>query len=137
MLLKWAGGKRQLLPALRRFYPPAFNRCIEPFFGSAAVFFDFLGVGRSGAHDAVLRGSKVHACASSAPRSTACSTSRAPAISCTSIRHMLRSAARRRSRRIPPSRFDGHDQQALQRVVIELARRGCQVVLSNSTADEI
>ena len=39
-LLKWAGGKRQLLPHLRRFYPPAFNRYIEPFFGSGAVFFD-------------------------------------------------------------------------------------------------
>ena len=39
-LLKWAGGKRQLLPQLRRFYPPTFNRYIEPFFGSGAVFFD-------------------------------------------------------------------------------------------------
>jgi DNA adenine methylase len=39
-LLKWAGGKRQLLPALRGFYPVAFNRYIEPFFGSGAVFFD-------------------------------------------------------------------------------------------------
>jgi DNA adenine methylase len=39
-LLKWAGGKRQLLPALRRFYPAEFNRYWEPFLGSAAVFFD-------------------------------------------------------------------------------------------------
>ena len=39
-LLKWAGGKRQLLPTLRGFYPVAFNRYIEPFFGSGAVFFD-------------------------------------------------------------------------------------------------
>lgn len=39
-LLKWAGGKRQLLPQLRRFYPRSFNRYIEPFFGSGAVFFD-------------------------------------------------------------------------------------------------
>ena len=39
-LLKWAGGKRQLLPALRGFYPVGFNRYIEPFFGSGAVFFD-------------------------------------------------------------------------------------------------
>ena len=45
-LLKWAGGKRQLLPCLRRFYPPAFNRYIEPFFGSGAVFFDLHGSGR-------------------------------------------------------------------------------------------
>ena len=45
-LLKWAGGKRQLLPYLRRFYPPTFNRYIEPFFGSGAVFFDLHGAGR-------------------------------------------------------------------------------------------
>jgi DNA adenine methylase len=45
-LLKWAGGKRQLLPALRGFYPVAFNRYIEPFFGSGAVFFDLHAEGR-------------------------------------------------------------------------------------------
>ena len=45
-LLKWAGGKRQLLPALRGFYPVAFNRYIEPFFGSGAVFFDLHAAGR-------------------------------------------------------------------------------------------
>jgi DNA adenine methylase len=39
-ILKWAGGKRQLLPVLRRFYPPAFDRYIEPFLGSGAVFLD-------------------------------------------------------------------------------------------------
>ncbi len=39
-ILKWAGGKRQLLPALRRFYPPAFDRYVEPFLGSGAVFLD-------------------------------------------------------------------------------------------------
>jgi len=39
-LLKWAGGKRQLLPALRPYYPVAFTRYIEAFFGSGAVFFD-------------------------------------------------------------------------------------------------
>jgi len=39
-LLKWAGGKRQLLPVLRRFYPRTFRRYWEPFLGSAAVFFD-------------------------------------------------------------------------------------------------
>ena len=38
--MKWAGGKRQLLPALRTFYPANFNRYWEPFLGSAAVFFD-------------------------------------------------------------------------------------------------
>lgn len=45
-LLKWAGGKRQLLPALRGFYPVVFNRYIEPFFGSGAVFFDLQASGR-------------------------------------------------------------------------------------------
>jgi DNA adenine methylase len=39
-LLKWAGGKRQLLPALSLHYPTRFTRYIEPFFGSGAVFFD-------------------------------------------------------------------------------------------------
>lgn len=53
-LLKWAGGKRQLLPHLRRFYPPDFNRYIEPFFGSGAVFFDLYGSGRLRGHDVVL-----------------------------------------------------------------------------------
>lgn len=45
-LLKWAGGKRQLLPALRSYYPVAFSRYIEPFFGSGAVFFDLHAMGR-------------------------------------------------------------------------------------------
>lgn len=53
-LLKWAGGKRQLLPHLRRFYPPAFNRYIEPFFGSGAVFFDLHAAGRLRDRDVVL-----------------------------------------------------------------------------------
>ena len=44
--LKWAGGKRQLLPALRLHYPTSFDRYIEPFLGSGAVFFDLCGSGR-------------------------------------------------------------------------------------------
>jgi DNA adenine methylase len=52
--LKWAGGKRQLLPQLRRFYPPSFNRYIEPFFGSGAVFFDLYGSSRLRDRDVVL-----------------------------------------------------------------------------------
>ena len=39
-ILKWAGGKRQLLPTLRRYYPAAFSRYVEPFLGSGAVFLD-------------------------------------------------------------------------------------------------
>lgn len=38
--LKWAGGKRQLLPRLREFYPPSPGAYFEPFVGSGAVFFD-------------------------------------------------------------------------------------------------
>jgi DNA adenine methylase len=38
--LKWAGGKRQLLPTLRRFYPANIERYFEPFLGSGAMFFD-------------------------------------------------------------------------------------------------
>ena len=45
-LLKWAGGKRQLLPALRRYYPADFDRYAEPFTGSGAVFFDLYAEGR-------------------------------------------------------------------------------------------
>ena len=45
-LLKWAGGKRQLLPVLAEHYPSTFSRYIEPFVGSGAVFFDLLNSGR-------------------------------------------------------------------------------------------
>jgi DNA adenine methylase len=44
-LLKWAGGKRQLLPHIQPHYPSEFDRYIEPFFGSGAVFFDLYGAG--------------------------------------------------------------------------------------------
>lgn len=53
-LLKWVGGKRQLLPRLRRFYPASFNRYVEPFLGSGAVFFDLHRAGRLRDHEAVL-----------------------------------------------------------------------------------
>jgi DNA adenine methylase len=39
-ILKWAGGKRQLLPILRHHYPPTLERYLEPFLGSGAVFLD-------------------------------------------------------------------------------------------------
>ena len=40
--LKWAGGKRQILPYLREFYPESFAVYREPFLGSGAVFFDLV-----------------------------------------------------------------------------------------------
>lgn len=38
-IVKWAGGKTQLLPELLRLVPERFNRYIEPFFGGGALFF--------------------------------------------------------------------------------------------------
>lgn len=40
--MKWVGGKRQLLPALRRCYPHSFGTYFEPFLGSGAVYFDLV-----------------------------------------------------------------------------------------------
>src|SRR5437870_4105815 len=53
-LLKWAGGKRQLLPKIRPFYPKDFDRYIEPFVGSGAVFFDLHESGHLRDRDVVL-----------------------------------------------------------------------------------
>lgn len=52
-ILKWAGGKRQLLPRLRDYYPRAFSRYLEPFLGSGAVFLDLHNAG-------ALDGREVH-----------------------------------------------------------------------------
>jgi DNA adenine methylase len=52
--LKWAGGKRQLLTELRRFYPPTIKRYFEPFVGSGAVFFDLSAGGKLQAATATL-----------------------------------------------------------------------------------
>jgi DNA adenine methylase len=38
--VKWAGGKRQLLPELQRHVPERFGRYIEPFVGGGALFFE-------------------------------------------------------------------------------------------------
>jgi DNA adenine methylase len=48
------GGKRQLLPVLRRFYPESIGAYYEPFLGSGAVFFDLAGRGAINGHGAVL-----------------------------------------------------------------------------------
>ena len=39
-ILKWAGGKRQLLDALYDRFPESYDRYHEPFVGGGAVFFD-------------------------------------------------------------------------------------------------
>ena len=52
--LKWVGGKRQLLPVLRRFYPATVGTYFEPFLGSGAVFFDLAARGVLNGHGAVL-----------------------------------------------------------------------------------
>lgn len=44
--LKWAGGKTQLLPQLERFFPHEIPAYVEPFLGSAAVFFHLYGKGQ-------------------------------------------------------------------------------------------
>ena len=38
-ILKWAGGKRQLLPEIVKILPPKFNKLIEPFVGGGAFFY--------------------------------------------------------------------------------------------------
>lgn len=53
-ILKWAGGKRQLLPELRRFYPDRFRAYFEPFLGSGAVFLDLHNAGLLEGHDVRL-----------------------------------------------------------------------------------
>ncbi|MBX0289693.1 Dam family site-specific DNA-(adenine-N6)-methyltransferase [Hymenobacter sp. HSC-4F20] len=39
-VLKWAGGKAQLLKELHKSIPKSFNKYIEPFFGGGALFFN-------------------------------------------------------------------------------------------------
>ena len=38
-VFRWAGSKRKLVPVLNSLVPPAFDRYIEPFAGSACLFF--------------------------------------------------------------------------------------------------
>ena len=37
--LRWAGSKRKQIPVLSKFWTPAFKRYVEPFMGSACLFF--------------------------------------------------------------------------------------------------
>src|SRR4051812_42842533 len=37
--LRWAGSKRKLIPKLRHFWNPSFSRYVEPFMGSACLYF--------------------------------------------------------------------------------------------------
>lgn len=37
--LRWAGSKRQVVPLLAQFWRPTFDRYVEPFMGSACLFF--------------------------------------------------------------------------------------------------
>ena len=42
-VLKWAGGKRELVPEIKRFYQNLKpKKYIEPFFGGGAIYFDIL-----------------------------------------------------------------------------------------------
>jgi len=45
-LWKWVGGKRALLPELRRVVPAEFGRYFDPFVGGGAMFFDLAAQGR-------------------------------------------------------------------------------------------
>jgi DNA adenine methylase len=45
--VKWAGGKRQLLPTIKQYVPKKFNRYFEPFIGGGALFFN---LGRTGSY---------------------------------------------------------------------------------------
>jgi len=43
--IKWAGGKRALLPELLRLMPKKFNNYFEPFIGGGALFFELTKLG--------------------------------------------------------------------------------------------
>ncbi len=47
-VLKWAGGKRQLLPAIINNMPDHFNKYYEPFLGGAALLISLYSLGKLG-----------------------------------------------------------------------------------------
>lgn len=113
--LKWAGGKTQLLPVLRRFYPARFTGYHEPFAGSAAVFFDLHRRGALAGRAAVLSDTN--------PDIIGCY--RALQRDCRAVIERLRRLASRhasggpafyyevRDRRFNPLRLDWHGPEAL------------------------
>ena len=67
--VKWAGGKRQLLPALLRRLPQSFRRYHEPFVGGGALFFALRGQNRFAAWRPLGRyQSRAGECLSGRPR---------------------------------------------------------------------
>jgi len=54
-ILKWVGGKGQLLDRLQLLFPPKFNRYIEPFAGAGAVYFRLYNLGLIGANPRLRR----------------------------------------------------------------------------------
>ena len=46
--VKWVGGKRSLLPELKKRLPAGFNNYFEPFVGGGALFFALKNEGRIG-----------------------------------------------------------------------------------------
>lgn len=38
--LQWVGGKREMIPQYREFFPKRYNKYFEPFLGGGAIFFD-------------------------------------------------------------------------------------------------
>ena len=61
----------------------------------------------------------------------------APGIWCISIRPYAPLSATSRFTSYTAGSFSEEDQRALQRLVVQLAERGCAVIVSNSTADVV
>lgn len=53
-IVKWAGGKAQLLSQYEPFFPASFQRYLEPFVGGGAVFFHLYNHGRLAGRESIL-----------------------------------------------------------------------------------